>query len=178
MPALGGRPGIVLSGHMASGSGNRLLERARNAVRDRALQVKVTSFACIGVVNTLIDFSLFSFAHLHLGLPIVVANVLSWTVAATGSYVMNSLITFAAESNRKLQARAYAAFLVAQLAGLFANTATVLIASAFLTPLIGSYPKAVLVAKALAIGASFLVNFSLSHFVVFRSRAARPRDAR
>jgi putative flippase GtrA len=155
---------------MASGSGKGLLARARNALRDRALRVKVTSFAGIGVVNTLVDFSLFWFAHLHLGLPIIAANVLSWTVAATGSYVMNSLITFAAESNRKLRARAYVAFLVAQLAGLFANTATVVIASAFLTPLIGSHPKAVLVAKALAIGASFLVNFSLSHFVVFRTK--------
>jgi putative flippase GtrA len=31
----------------------------------------------------------------------------------------------------------------------------------------------VLIGKVLAIGASFLVNFSLSHFVVFRKRGPR-----
>jgi putative flippase GtrA len=31
----------------------------------------------------------------------------------------------------------------------------------------------VVLAKLLAIGASFLVNFSLSHFVVFRPRTSR-----
>ena len=34
-----------------------------------------------------------------------------------------------------------------------------------------SYVAPVWVAKALAIGVSFLVNFSMSHFVVFRKRA-------
>jgi putative flippase GtrA len=33
------------------------------------------------------------------------------------------------------------------------------------------------VGKVLAIGAGFLVNFSLSHFVVFRARHPKPRDA-
>jgi len=49
----------------------------------------------------------------------------------------------------------------ALLAGLVANTATVFLASYFMPVLVG---------KVLAIGASFLVNFSLSHFVVFRER--------
>ena len=49
--------------------------------------------------------------------------------------------------------------MLSQVAGLVANTATVLAASYFMPVLIG---------KVLAIGVSFLVNFSLSHFVVFR----------
>jgi putative flippase GtrA len=88
-------------------------------------------------------------------------------VAVTGSYVMNSLITFAVESERKLEAKPYVGFVAAQIAGFVANTATVLVASLFMHVLIG---------KALAIGVSFLVNFSLSHFVVFRPRA-RSREA-
>ena len=36
----------------------------------------------------------------------------AWLVAVTGSYVMNSSVTFAAESGRKLRWRAYAAFVV------------------------------------------------------------------
>jgi putative flippase GtrA len=152
---------------MTSGSAASLIDRVRSLLRDRALMAKALSFACIGVVNTLVDFGLFSFTHLYLGLPIVVANAISWTVAVTGSYVMNSLITFAAESERKLRAKPYVGFVAAQIAGFVANTATVLVASLFMHVLIG---------KALAIGVSFLVNFSLSHFVVFRP-SARSRPA-
>jgi len=74
---------------------------------------------------------------------------------------MNSTITFAAESGRRLEARAYATFVFTQVAGFLANTATVLVASLFMPVWAG---------KLLAIGASFAVNFSLSHFVVFKRR--------
>jgi len=138
-----------------------LLDRLRRTLRDRAFMVKAVSFACIGVVNTLIDFGVFSLAHLYLGLRIIVANILSWAIAVTGSYLMNSLITFAAESQRQLRLRAYVGFVASQIAGLVANTATVVVASYFMPVLVG---------KALAIGVSFVVNFSLSHFIVFRPR--------
>jgi len=138
-----------------------LLDRLRRTLRDRAFMVKAVSFACIGVVNTLIDFGVFSLAHLYLGLRIIVANILSWAIAVTGSYLMNSLITFAAESQRQLRLKAYVGFVASQIAGLIANTATVVVASYFMPVLVG---------KALAIGVSFVVNFSLSHFIVFRPR--------
>src|SRR5262247_1614734 len=94
-----------------------LLDRLRLLLRDRAFMVKAISFACVGVVNTLIDFGVFSLTHLYFGLPIVVANAISWTVAVTGSYVMNSQITFAAESQRKLSLKAYVGFIAAQRLG-------------------------------------------------------------
>jgi putative flippase GtrA len=71
------------------------------------------------------------------------------------------MITFAAESGRRLSIKSYLTFAVTQVAGFLANTATVLLASLFIP---------VWAAKLLAIGASFAVNFSLSHFVVFRGR--------
>jgi putative flippase GtrA len=76
---------------------------------------------------------------------------------------MNSSITFAAESGRKLRWRAYLAFVVSGIAGWLANTATLLVAAEILL-----FP--VWLAKAVAILASFVVNFLLSHFVVFRVR--------
>ncbi len=121
--------------------------------------LKVVSFASIGVVNTLIDLGLFLLALKYLTPSLVVANVLAWTVAVSGSYVMNSFITFAAESGRKLTLKAYLAFVVSQALGLIAATTTLVLA-AMVMP--------VLYAKLLAIAASFLVNFSISHFVVFR----------
>ena len=131
---------------------------------------KAISFGLIGVVNTLVDFGVFMFGVEVVGLPIIPANLLSWTVAVTGSYVMNSSITFAAETGRTLKLRAYLAFVVSGIAGWLANTATLLIAAqVFMLP--------VWAAKAFAILVSFVVSFSLSHFVVFRVRAQRVGDA-
>jgi putative flippase GtrA len=141
---------------------SQLARRALDAWHRRAIALKAVSFAVVGVVNSAVDFGVFSFAYYYLGLSIVAANVLAWIVAVTGSYVMNSLTTFARESRRVLTLKAYAGFAASQIAGLVANTATVLIASYFMPVWIG---------KVLAIGVSFLVNFSLSHFVVFRKRA-------
>jgi putative flippase GtrA len=119
---------------------------------------KAGSFAAVGVVNTLVDFAIFAAAVTMLGLPLVPANVLSWSIAVSGSYVMNSYTTFAAESGRRLEARAYGVFILSGLAGLIANTTALVLAS---------YVVPVLVAKVVAIGVSFLVNFTLSHLVVF-----------
>ena len=159
-----------------------------DAWRTRTLSLKAVSFALIGVVNTAIDYSVFllareafqrspaaiaAFAALATScrcgtaptVLLIAANVTSWTVAVSGSYVMNSSITFAAESGRRLRWRHYLAFIVTGIVGLIANTATLIVAAqVWLLP--------VYVAKALAILASFIVNFSLSHFVVFRARDA------
>ena len=160
--------------------------RALDAWRNRGISVKAMSFAMIGVVNTLVDFSVFLLARAALNhsaaalaalaalgglcrcgtamtLTLVVANVISWSVAVSGSYVMNSSITFAAESGRRLHWRAYLTFVASGIIGLLANTATLLFAAEILL-------LPIWLAKAVAILASFLVNFSLSHFVVFRVR--------
>jgi hypothetical protein len=79
----------------------------------------------------------------------------------------SSTFTFAAESGRRLRWGAYLAFVVSGIAGWLANTATLLVAAEVLL-------LPVWLAKLVAILASFIVNFSLSHFVVFR---ARPRPA-
>jgi putative flippase GtrA len=142
----------------------RLLRAARN----RALRRKAIIFALIGAVNFAVDFGIFTFAYYRLGLPIITANIAAWCVAVSGSYVLNSLITFAAESGRRLRVKDYATFVVSQTGGLVANTVTVFVASFFIPVLLG---------KALAIGASFVVNFSLTHFVVFRHPRPSSRDA-
>jgi len=155
----------------------------------RALSLKAAAFALIGVVNTAVDYGVFLLARAAYGqapaavslfeaaaascrcgtpqtLLLIAANMTSWIVAVTGSYVLNSSITFAAESGRKLRWRHYLAFVVAGVVGLVANTAALVFAAQILL-------LPVYVAKALAIIASFVVNFALSHFVVFRVRRNR-----
>jgi putative flippase GtrA len=132
---------------------------------------KAISFGLIGVLNSGVDFAVFWTGAQKFALPLVIANTISWFVAASGSYVMNSMVTFAAESGRKLGWRAYATFLASNLLGLIANTTTVIIVADLIAPTLVPGRGAQLAAgKICAIGASFVVNFSLSHFVVFRRR--------
>ncbi len=168
-----------------------LRARLLDGWRNRALSLKAMSFALVGVVNTLVDYSVFLIARAALGrsmtalslfdslaascrcgnattISLIAANMMSWIVAVTGSYIMNSSITFAAESGRKLRWRAFLAFVASGVVGWLANTATLVVtAEILLLP--------VWLAKAVAILASFLVNFLLSHFIVFRARG-RPAD--
>jgi putative flippase GtrA len=143
---------------------DRLQRRLARAWHERAVTLKAASFAMVGVINTLIDYSVFLSAYYLIQLPLIPANVLAWLVAVSGSYVMNCFTTFAAESGRQLRWRAYGAFVASGVVGVIANTAVLVVASRWLP---------VPVAKLLAIAASFAVNFSLSHFVVFRTREPR-----
>lgn len=154
--------------------------------RNRTLSLKALSFGLVGLVNTAVDYGVFLSARAAFDksaaalaafasasavcqcgneatILLIAANTVSWLVAVTGSYVMNSSITFAAESGRKLRWRPYFAFVASGVAGWFANTATLLVAAEVLL-------LPVWLAKIVAILASFVVNFSLSHFVVFRVR--------
>jgi putative flippase GtrA len=143
-----------------------LIDRLTVAWHERAVALKAISFALVGVVNTAIDFSVFWTAAHFLGWPLVPANVLAWLVAVSFSYAMNSLITFGPESGRILRWRDYATFAASGVAGMVSSTATLFALS---------YVMPVLAAKLISIAVSFAVNFSLSHFVVFRTR--RPRDS-
>jgi putative flippase GtrA len=160
--------------------------RLAEAWRGRAIGLKAISFALIGVVNTLVDFSVFLLARalfrsdLFFGmiaqfadfcrcgaaskLALIPANLVAWSVAVSGSYVLNSVITFSAESGGRLRLKAYISFVASGIAGLIANTATVYVLAYFISEL---------AAKVCAIAASFMVNFSLSHFFVFRAPQQR-----
>ncbi|HXZ21177.1 MAG TPA: GtrA family protein [Pseudolabrys sp.] len=141
-----------------------ILDRLTVAWHERAIALKAISFALVGVINTAVDFSVFLITAAHLHWPLVPANVIAWLVAVTFSYMMNSFTTFAPESGRTLRWRDYAAFAASGIAGMVSSTAA-LFALSYLLP--------VLLAKAISILVSFAVNFSLSHFIVFRSHRGK-----
>jgi putative flippase GtrA len=163
---------------------------------------KAITFALIGVVNALIDAAIFLLVYSYLSssdagvrpldalaqwcacasrdtMMLVSANVTSWLIAVSCSYAMNSFITFAAESGRRLRWRDYGTFVASGILGAVANT-TVLVIVARLLPDALTGSTRVLAAKGCAIVAGFVVNFSMSHFVVFHPRrksAARAQTA-
>ena len=105
-----------------------LFHRLLTAWHERAFILKAASFASVGFVNSLIDFAVFWIAVQYFDLALIPANVLSWLVAITNSFVMNSYITFARESGRKLRWRAYLTYAGVGLLGLLVNTTTLLVA--------------------------------------------------
>ena len=158
--------------------------RIITAWHERTVALKAVSFALVGVVNAAVDYGVFflalgvlstwpSIVELALKLTvscnclsvetwiIIPANLIAWLVAVSGSYVMNSYTTFAVESGRKLRWRDYGTFVASGVAGVIANTTTVVVAAQFVP---------VWAAKLIAILVGFVVNFSLSHFFVFRPR--------
>ncbi|MGA8294966.1 MAG: GtrA family protein, partial [Rhodoplanes sp.] len=128
-----------------------LLSRAGPILQKRVgVMRKAVSFALIGLINTAVDATVFFVVYAYLtgsapltrlfaaaaglcrcgaaeDLALVAANVTAWLVAMTFSYVMNSTITFAAESGRKLRFKAYAAFAASGVLGVVANTATLVL---------------------------------------------------
>jgi putative flippase GtrA len=151
---------------------------------------KAVSFALIGLINVLIDTTVFLITYWylnatpwalrpldafadgcactsHASIVLIAANTMSWLVAVSCSYIMNSQITFAAESGRQLRWKSYGTFVASGVLGAVANTATLVVAARFMP---------VLAAKGAAILAGFFVNFTVSHFVVFRTRRPAEED--
>ena len=131
----------------------------------RPMVAKMFNFGVIGVGNTLVDLAIFTFAYTILALPLVLSNVLSWLGAVSCSYVMNTMITFRAESGRVLRRKDYFSFVASGILGMIATTTTLVVLSNFMP---------VLYAKLLSILVSFVVNFTMSHFVVFRQKPTEP----
>lgn len=129
----------------------------------RPTVAKMISFGVIGLGNTVIDLGVFTFAYKVLGLPLVPANIMAWLVAVSCSYVMNTMITFRAESGRVLRRKDYFSFVASGILGVIATTTTLVVLSHFVP---------VYAAKLVSILAGFVVNFTMSHFVVFRAKTS------
>jgi putative flippase GtrA len=128
---------------------------------------KMASFGAIGAVNAVVDYAVFYLLVLFIltpngwvndNLPTSLVNFAAWSVAVSGSYVMNSKLTFRDHTGGTLSLKKYGHFALAGLAGLAVNTAVLLIAKAYM-PL--------MLAKLLAIGCTFIVSFGVTRFFVF-----------
>jgi putative flippase GtrA len=134
------------------------------AWRQGAVSLKALSFALVGLINTAVDATLFFLLLGFVTSSLIVANVGAWFIAVTGSYVMNSLTTFSAETGGRLSLKHYAGFVGSGVVAVTASTVTVVFAAKLMP---------VWAAKVIAIGVSFVVNFTITHFVVFRPKGER-----
>lgn len=97
-------------------------------------------------------------------MALIASNAEAWLVAVPGSYVMNALTTFCAESERVLRRKDYFAFVASGILGVIATTAILVTLSLHLH---------VMVAKLISILAGFTLDLATSNFVVFRARTPK-----
>lgn len=129
--------------------------------RQAGLAQKAALYFMVGGCAAVVDLSIFHFASGR-GISTLVAAVASFLVAALVNYAMSSLIVF----QTRFSLGKAASFLAGASAGLVINSGL----TVALAELGGMDPT---LAKAMAIGATFVLNFSINTFIVFRSSTGR-----
>ncbi len=140
-----------------------LRARLLAAWRERAVTLKAMSFAMVGAINTVVDAVVFFLLLGYATNSLVIANVGAWLTAITGSFVMNSLTTFSAETGGRPRLRHFPGFIGSGVVAVTASTITVVVAARYVGLPIWA-------AKGFAIAVSFAVNFTITHLVVFRPK--------
>jgi len=127
---------------------------------------QLTSFAIVGLINTIVDFVLFSFI-VYLGLSPILANVISFSAGACNSFILNGRITF--KKNESLFRNYYfLKFVIVTLITLgISHFAIVLLLRAGFSPYIG---------KIISIVITFLIGFLMNKFLVFSNFASMHKN--
>lgn len=136
---------------------------------------RLVTFASIGVANTLIDVSIF-LALRQLLVPILLANIVSTSVALGFSYLMNKRFTFGSSNRIK---KSLPLFILITLAGLWLLQPVIiqLVLTVLNVPALDSYLNGLvadasryyeLIAKLAATPATLIWNFVMYKKVVFK----------
>jgi putative flippase GtrA len=125
-------------------------------------------FGLVGVANTATDFVLFAFLVQAIGMHVAAANVLSYSAGVLQSFTINSAWTFRGLRSTGSMPRRFAAFCLVNVVSLLVTTALVWLLSLAMPALL---------AKAVSVGAGFLINFQLSRRLVFAERGPATGEA-
>jgi putative flippase GtrA len=129
-------------------------------------------FALIGILGTLVDFSLFSLLHLVLGFPTLPSNSLSYCAGIINNYFFHSKWTFAPRGQQSSR-KQFAQFTAISLSALLLNNLVVLLLMPVLSQVVGSAGYSSLAAKLCAVGVGFSWNFLANHLWTFRLNQAK-----
>ena len=119
-------------------------------------------FAVVGVINTSIDLAVFYLAFYWLGLHLIVANTIAYSVGTVNSYLMNKYWTFAGRGSPEVSPAEFSRFILFNLGGLILSNIAIFIFAKFVPPIIS---------KIGAIGITFIWNYVTIRRFVFRDTA-------
>ena len=131
-----------------------LVSAVRPSVDARELR-RFGKFAAVGVTGFIVDFTVLNLLMVRFGLPAWQANVCSFTVAVTNTFIWNRLWTFPESRERPISTQLGQFFLV-NLAGLGINTLTFLGSHALIWSHVASPAWSYNLAKATASGVTLI----------------------
>src|SRR5438552_11527656 len=101
-----------------------MLEAGAMPLHQRPGIVQFVKFCVVGASSFLIDVGVSYFLHYHLGLALILAKTISFTLAVTNGFVWNSRWTFETTEARKHHER-YAMFFAVNVVGWALNVGIV-----------------------------------------------------
>ena len=131
-------------------------------IRRRASFVRPSLFAAVGAINTAIDYGVFWFLIGFTPLSPVLANIISFSLGAANSFLMNSTITFGDPDTTHCNYKSAWRFFAVVLLCLAISTAIVAVGVRFIHPL---------AAKLISIVVTFTAGYLLNSRFVFRGRS-------
>ena len=136
-------------------------------MREKFLQIfynhykQISRFAVVGGINTAIDFSVFSLLFYIFGVHEIIANTLSFLLAATNSFFLNALWTFKGLKPGKIRVQILKFFTVS-CTGLIVSNTVLYFASFYMF---------MIFAKVLASFVTMFWNYCASWLFVFKERS-------
>lgn len=125
-------------------------------------------FLLVGMLGTLIDFSIFAFLNLQLGMTALLANTLSYSAGIINNYAFHRRWTFV-HRPQKAAGKQFLRFAVASLSALAVNNLIVLALALPLGALFGSSALGAVFAKICAIVVGLSWNFLANYLWTFRA---------
>ncbi|MBE0695861.1 MAG: GtrA family protein [Anaerolineaceae bacterium] len=125
-------------------------------------------FALIGILGTLIDFSLFGVFHLGLGISALPANTLSYSAGIINNYFFHRRWTFASHLQQKSAGKQFTQFAGVSLSAMLLNNLIVLLLTPELSKILADTAVSSLIAKLCAVWIGLSWNFFANRIWTFR----------
>jgi putative flippase GtrA len=125
-------------------------------------------FLVVGMLGTIIDFSLFALMNVLFGVPTLAANTLSYSAGIINNYFFHRYWTFVTRPH-KAAGKQFSQFVGVSLSALVINNLLVLLFTSWFSTLFSDTAIGAVFAKAFAIGVGMIWNFLANHLWTFRA---------
>jgi putative flippase GtrA len=132
--------------------------------------LSVARYVVVGLLGTILDIGLYAILHILLGMPILLANSISYSAGMLNNYFFHRYWTFAKRSHKAVSLQ-LSEFALVCISGLIVNNLLVLLFAQPFGLLFASDATSDLLSKVAAQGLSMCWNFLANHLWTFREPA-------
>ena len=144
------------------------MARIGNMLRSTNPQLVFSRFLVVGLIGTLIDFSIFSLLNSIVGMTVLLANTVSYSAGIVNNYFFHRHWTFG-KRPRKTTGQQFSQFALVSLGALVVNNLFLLLLSPVFGHLLENNAAGAICAKIFATSAGMGWNFFANHLWTFRA---------